>query len=389
MITRTYISLAFLVCLHVAPQVVTASNLGQTRTDPSSAEDELALLQVHLEHKNRANAHHAKMTSSFRSKECGAMVPFWRQAAVQLGEAVLSEDKLCFFIHGFYGMLFAKPLHYDLPSTRMTYIPTWKCASDGIRCNIEHSYRLSGVAGDKMQSRNHTLPFTFVREPLAHFVSGYSEINHRMDLYAHYGAELCDEGGTFGSYNLNSSDRALAYIKNMVIGNLSRQCWLHWHTFSMLAPMRDFNRHVGNVGFVGRLESFNKDWAQLKSLTNATFGTWDSECGAHQKSDARSGFGARESMSRIVLTQLSANLTSKHAMQKLLARHSHVSLVMHCAVLLPDYECLGYANPVAKEDCVQAGYASSVAAWDAAVTKLRVVLCPQIAMLSPSPDKMQ
>lgn len=377
-----HIPLALLLHSHVVLRAVTASTCRQSCIEDSVVQDEVTLLQVHLKHQEHADR--TKVMFNFRSKECDAMLPLWRQAAKQLGLTGWSEDSACYFLHGFYGRLSAPPEKYDLPDTKLTYIPIFKCASAGFTCNIQHSYPLQHY--NPHGSLSNSLSFTFVRDPLTRFVSGYSEINNRLELFHNHSENICgDEVRTYEAYELSSSDRALAFIKDILTGNLKRECWVNWHVFSMLAPMRDYNHHVGSMGFVGRLETFDKDWAHLKSLANASLPAWDSECGSHSQSDARSGYAPREAMKGIILPQLSSNLMTKHAMRHLLARQRNVSLLLHCSILLPDYECLGYVNPIGKEECIEAGYASSVQTWDVAITKLRLALCPQIEALSLLP----
>lgn len=177
--------------------------------------------------------------------------------------------------------------------------------------------------------------FSFVREPLSHFISGYSEVQWRLR------EPPLDATAT----------PPAQFIRRVLAGGM--RCHECAHTLplvSLLARPAD-----APLDFVGRLDSLPADWderlrARVLELrpehgacaagappdeslsvpaggTRATF-PWGESNSTHPGSDALSGFAPREAMEALLLRS---------------ADRSHLRAM--CRVLLPDYACFGYPLP--------------------------------------------
>lgn len=296
------------------------------------------------------------------SSMVSVMLPFWLEASSQLG-FVLGQNKsrVCSFLAQFYNTYF-QVQKWQIANTTFSYIRLWKCANNAIFCNLQRLAHDPTVVGSDNDVSS--LSFSFVRDPLSRFVSAYAEIN--FQLYRQHGCTR--QSASFLEYPLNSHARAKAFIKDVLNGNMNPECWISRNVFSLLGQLRQYAKLHAPIDFVGRLESFERDWDRLQSVSGVYFSSWDSGCGLHAATNDTSIHSDRKAMSEVIHTQ------------------GNFLLALHCAVLLPDYECLGYIGAIDKHKCVEAGYAASLREWDAAVDRMRSLLCPDIVTLAPLKD---
>jgi len=316
------------------------------------------------------------------SSECQLLQSMWEHAALTLG-VTLPRGYLCGFVQQFYTQEFDEVHAWRFEQALLHYITNWKCANVAIRCNLDVVPQGSSEYIESIRS------FSFVRNPLQHFISGYSEVNFK--------GEYCDEGGTYRDFAMDSVDRAFTFVKDLVSGQLASGCWVIYHTFSMLGPLKQYNAVRGPVDFVWRLENFDEHWGQLEDLAGTSFPKFDNTCGMHPESNASSGYPPRKAMEDVVSLhrRLSGKFnnsqlvnksekgyekldTGRQAMRAMLALKPNVTLALNCAILLPDYLCLGYHNPTGAEECVQAGYADSLGNWEELQHAISVMLCPEV-----------
>ena len=173
------------------------------------------------------------------------------------------------------------------------------------------------------------LPFTFVRDPLARFVSGYSEIMYRSEdiptpdnHYDTYHEHVPPY--TFVDYGYASQDRARAFINDLLSGVNSGT---DRHVYAQVGALRHCgvkkdSSYFPPLGFVGALESFETDWNTLGELGGFSNLPYDYSIGMHATSTS----------------------TARDAMSALLA-HDMRYLRALCFLLAPDFACLGYALP--------------------------------------------
>lgn len=186
-------------------------------------------------------------------------------------------SEFCFQAHGEVGV---------------RYVRIWKSNTEGI-CSQLHG-RPSGWPTKVPTSlcRDETFTFTFVREPLERFISAYSEIVWRIHTskavkrlyascahcYSFLNASLVGTGAEVGSFE---AARARAFVDDFVGGRVhSTSCCpqtassidLHAVPQAAFLQAAFAGRLVCNVSrldFVGRLESFQADWARLERVAPA------------------------------------------------------------------------------------------------------------------------
>jgi len=335
---------------------------------------------------------------------CQVMLPLWRAARKDIKDS--SDNTGCNGLAAFYGFeprpedvkpthSSASPAALDLQRQVKQYFPlhfvaVYKCANTEISCNLQRM--LSGLLTKQLMnpsveellekgldplSMSTALSFTFVRDPMARLLSGYSEVEswlqlgepkiyHELHPKKPSGQVLqkaitsCHARNcSFVSEAVNSSARARAFLRDLLNLRLSG-AWLWKHVSSMLAPVTSYISKTSRpLDMIGRLESFDADWARLQNLLNVEFPPFKRDCHAHSYSNSQGSFSARNFLSGVI-----ANVEGGY------------TRALHCAVLLPEYVCFDYFNPVAAEDCVSGGYASSLQAWNVIVKNVVQQFCP-------------
>lgn len=176
--------------------------------------------------------------------------------------------------------------------------------------------------------RRHALTFTFVRDPLKHFVSGFTEIIHRAPTRPSYTQQQYQ-------FMRNLADplaTAKAFIRDFVGQQLNQNSDVtDAHSFPQVAFLR--NHLPSKLHFIGTLQEergFEKSFRTLSSLINYTIIPGKNE--HHPKTSSTSGNKYRLAMNSLLL---SFN-EFKEAM---------------CRTLLIDYICLNFTLPT---DCAKA-----------------------------------
>lgn len=299
---------------------------------------------------------------SFQSKCSELLQPLWQTAASLLNSTTVAD---CFWLEDFYSKNFATVETWAFPSATLSYIPEWKVANNAIRCNLDKARETVQAA-----SHGNSHSFTMVREPLERFVSGFSEIN------AHDIREFCsyDRPSSYRSEDMQSPKRAQYFLQDLISGSLTRQCWIYWHVFSMLGPLR-YLRYPSQKPYIGKLEQFDDEWKLLSEKAGTRFPPFDYECGAHQTS-SNENFPPRSNMQKMV--SLYVGDRKGRAADMLFYMDKSVRTALVCSVLLPDYVCFGYDFPDGADTCVRARFAKSMSAWDRKVSHLKQMFCPHM-----------
>lgn len=162
--------------------------------------------------------------------------------------------------------------------------------------------------------------FTFVQEPLLHFVSGYQKF-----IELEYGADIkkpADVAAKRRDILLDQND-ASRLAEKMVTGEMH---WPNPNAANMALMSGTFRNWYGNFDFVGRIDNINEDWLKIIRAARVTteelvhllpppevakFGT------------TKDPFNARTDMIEL----LTKNNTLRMAL---------------CHLLTPDYRCFGF-----------------------------------------------
>lgn len=173
---------------------------------------------------------------------------------------------------------------------------------------------------------------------------------------------------------VNTSSRARAFLRDVVNLRLS-DAWLWKHVTSMIGPVVSYTKQTGRpMELIGHLESFNADWARVQKLMQADvkLPAFSRNCMGHNYSNTLGSFGARSFLKGIVYP----NGSSSSFLQEADSKDLQNARALHCAVLLPEYVCFGYANAITPEQCVEAGYAPSLQSWNTITNSIRDNFCP-------------
>eukprot|EP00927_Polykrikos_kofoidii_P066020 TRINITY_DN6169_c0_g1_i1.p1 TRINITY_DN6169_c0_g1~~TRINITY_DN6169_c0_g1_i1.p1 ORF type:complete len:346 (+),score=46.84 TRINITY_DN6169_c0_g1_i1:69-1106(+) len=297
---------------------------------------------------------------------CDVVGMLWQRAA-EIFQVNHVTD--CAMLRKFYSVSPASMEGWQIGGKEINYMPIWKNANNAIRCNMDAAAQASGgsyILGAPA--------FTFVRDPLSHFVSAFSEINFRL--------ANCDVGGEFQTYPMESTERARTFLSDLVGFRLNFDCQVNCHIFSQRGPLSSV---PVPLNYIGRLENFEADWRVVGGLLGQRMPAFDSACGAHESTDASSGFPPRDAMDSALGGDLPSQLSGSGSASSRLSISSSmrqlldgggVAAVLACSVLLPDYVCLQYELPVTDRECVEAGFATSVDAWRLKIHDVRTKICP-------------
>lgn len=219
----------------------------------------------------------------------------------------------------------------------VTFVMIWKCANDAIRKNLmayeanrpvlnprnasqklidkKESHKASEFRrkiGDQFGLKSPPKSFSFAREPISHFISGISEYYWRNYKNSRISTEELQRklNGMLEFTQLNE--------KKDSIKERSRK-YILWHFFAMAGILKqDYN-----IGYLGKLESFDEDWGIINRLYNVNV-TINRTLGWHESSDDPNGV--------------------KAAFKDLFKRDIRYKKAL-CQLLYIDYVCFNYELP--------------------------------------------
>ena len=146
-----------------------------------------------------------------------------------------------------------------------------------------------------------SIAFTFVREPLSHFLSGFAEYWFR----------------SFPTTKLVSSQECRSVLLAILRGNTSHLHNSVKHMFLMASVLASGRK----LDFVGTLENAEQGWDQLIRMSGFELGPLNASLGWHPTSSDPQG--ARQSIVRLLREEVGL----RHAL---------------CRLLEPDFICYGY-----------------------------------------------
>lgn len=190
------------------------------------------------------------------------------------------------------------------------HLPTTKDAGHGLDTwNIWGDY--SDCAQLSAQPRSSTL-FTYVREPLKRFVSGYAEIEGR--------------GQYTSLFRQGSIERAQAFLEDALHGRLNSRGYEH---ISLQVEFLIGYLRMCPVAFdfIGRLESMEEDWHDLGAQAGCT----------------PNQFPYQRSVREVASHANDVQADSASSMRKVLGNRLYMRKL--CWYLMPDFLILNYTLP--------------------------------------------
>lgn len=229
------------------------------------------------------------------------------------------------------------------PSWNVTYLRVFKANAEGI-CQ-QHGMRRSRMPSAFCHdggghSSASTFTFTFVRDPLQHFVSAYSEIVWRMQTKYQQAYQTCAKRGcyTFTSTGLSDAERARAFLHDFVNGRMHSPCCpqtmaidlhaLPQAAFVLAALDGRLECMPKRVDLIGKLESLDGDWARIGETVGG-FGAYNLSLApkTHPKTSAQSGNAWRAAMDALLHNETSLGLGLRESF---------------CRTLRHDFACFDY-----------------------------------------------
>ena len=177
-----------------------------------------------------------------------------------------------------------------------------------------------------------------MRDPIEHFISGFTEISFRYKLLSH---ESGYSSSLYSFPTANVTEMPQAFIRDLVGGKLHRiKDITDAHSFPQVAFL---SGRSYKLSFLGDLGSIDESWKELgRQLQAAHWPRFDHGAtmkrGAHKHTDANSGNKHRRRMQSLIGAPIED------------AERSSVYRMALCRIHLPDYVCLGYKIP---RDCME------------------------------------
>jgi len=227
------------------------------------------------------------------------------------------------FIGGVYDTGLRFTCRASVYGVHLEYLAVWKSGSMQFCSMLKRMGKCLHRRSSAPAKREPRLVFTFVRDPVRHFLSGYSEIVYRAtaprgpDAHALHYTWLKHMNGSSEHVKLpsGSTSRARAFVRDLVAGRTRPRFDLtEVHAYPQHAFLQRYINFTGNVPhFVGRLEEAEADWAALGELVTGTaatalpgsnpwprLGSSGSRVRTHGGTDSQSGSLARAAMARVL-----------------------------------------------------------------------------------------
>ena len=184
--------------------------------------------------------------------------------------------------------------------------------------------------------------FTFVREPLDHFISGYSEIASRFHETLHRRHHTMCSMPPLSCYSwaapsLTAEQRARAFVEDFASGKLNSACCdatreADLHVMPQTAFVMDaldgrFGTPVQRIDVLGKLESVKEDWSRVVAAARGLPAQYVSDERFDESTDASSGDEFRTAMEDLLRNDSSISSETRDAF---------------CHQLRYDYTCFDY-----------------------------------------------
>jgi hypothetical protein len=267
------------------------------------------------------------------------MYAMWNLAREEVGmQKLVNKNKLAKFYNQPFGFS-----AFNISNRVIIYQRIWKCANDGIRlslqqnsqpfsfhptCNFEenmmdeflHNVSRHFDATDKAIGLNPAIlpAFTFVRDPIDHFVSGTREYFERVSIN--------NESMTAVTVN-----HLVHFIRDVLdLGFAEQPYTITRSAIPHIYPQATTFRAEYNIQYIGRLSSFERDWDEIMHHNYQVDVPYNSDAGFHHKSS-----------------------TDPYHIESAFKELPTSYLRAICWMVAVDFVCLGYAFPDA---CIDIGW---------------------------------
>ena len=218
-------------------------------------------------------------------------------------------------------------------------------AENSTKPSLEHSRKRLKQHWDQdsaAEECHDAFTFTFVRDPLDHFISGSSEVAFRFHRNAIKRRDFttCSMPPhscyTWAAPSLNAAQRARAFVEDFAWGKLNSPCCdasreTELHAMPQAAFVMDaldgrLGTPVQRIDFLGKLESVQEDWSSVAAAVRGLPAQYV-DTRFHNGSDASSGNEFRTAMEDLLRNDSSISAETRDAF---------------CHQLRYDYTCFGY-----------------------------------------------
>ena len=170
--------------------------------------------------------------------------------------------------------------HSHLKSKNSAYLRIFKGGNDALRKNMDLLGMSITFDTPGFNGTDYKCIFTFVRDPIQHFLSGYSEFEFRTITAKLTACFMC----TYHNWPLGSQHRFWAFLYDVLSLNLIDSHESIRHIF----PMSGILHHYPRVDFVGSVENMAEDWKRLQRdcfhTGEADLVEFDDHMGLHESS---------------------------------------------------------------------------------------------------------
>lgn len=222
----------------------------------------------------------------------------------------------------------------------LRYVQIFKTDTQGICAQLATGGAIRGGC-NTTEGDDDTFTFSFVREPLEHFISGYSEVVLRAMYAEQAGAySKCAAQGcySFLEKGLSETERARRFVDDFIAGKVHSPCCNYTRVhgdlhvvpqlaFLMSAMQGRLSQPVSRLDFVGKLEQLHVDWQTIGGHVPGFQAEYKQSNNKHTSTDAESGNEWREAMEALLLDDTGLGPAKRDAF---------------CSILRYDYSCFGY-----------------------------------------------
>jgi len=231
---------------------------------------------------------------------------------------------------------------------QVTYVQIYKVNTQGICSNL---YKL-----DDGSFPTKTFFFTFVREPLERFVSGFSEVMYRDEKrHKLHGANGCGKYRAAKDVGEKVQLFLDAYLGDEIAANSGGKCRYDPHVMPQVAYFAASLDRGEKIRFVGSLATVVEEWKRLEravrflAFENSTSSlTWWQAWPAFDTDSWEVRWSPGRTTNPHIHSNSAANSSLRAEMERVVSTDFRRRIAL-CRALLLDYVCLSFELPVGCE----------------------------------------